>query len=527
MHMKSLEGRIPRSARLSYTRSTAWQRLRESEVRFRTLAEASQAGVYIVLDRQYDYVNPAYAKMLGYTPEEMIHTFDIVDLAHREDRERAALNLGRRLGGGLDSVGTPYRLLHKDGSAVYVEALSRLVTIGGRWAMIGTVVDVTARVETEARLQQRTDDLALLNMLHESINQGQGLESIIPQLASEVKRLFECENATVYLVNEAGDQLEMAELSYSPSTLGRIESILHDRIPRVALPLELGGIHAEALRGGKPKLIQDPETIRRMMTEHAHHSPFRRLIPALVGALNITSVLLVPFVLEDQPVGLLSVSTLKALGEEELSRLEAIAGSISVAIMRKRTEDRMRRLNEELEERVRARTQALETANRELEAFSYSVSHDLRAPLRAIDGFSRILAEEHAAQLPAEGIRYLALVRDSTKRMGRLIDDLLAFARITRQPLATHPVDPDKVARAAVRELVAETGNGKAQVEIGTLPPATADPGLLKVVMINLLGNALKFTRHEPDPRVEVGSLQRSDQTVYFVRDNGVGFDMQ
>jgi len=236
---------------------------------------------------------------------------------------------------------------------------------------------------------------------------------------------------------------------------------------------------------------------------------------------------LVPLVLEDQPVGLLSVSTREALGQDELDRLEAIAGSISVAIMRKRTDDRMRQLNEELEARVLARTQELETANRELEAFSYSVSHDLRAPLRAIDGFSCLLAEEHAAQLPAEGIRYLRLVRDSTKRMGMLIDDLLTFARISRQPLATHAVDPDYIARAALRDLQAETGNGKAQVEISALPPATADPGLLKVVMINLLGNALKFTRHQPNPRVEVGSLQRGDQTVYFVRDNGVGFDMR
>jgi light-regulated signal transduction histidine kinase (bacteriophytochrome) len=110
--------------------------------------------------------------------------------------------------------------------------------------------------------------------------------------------------------------------------------------------------------------------------------------------------------------------------------------------------------------------------------------------------------------------------------MGMLIDDLLTFARISRQQLATHPVDPDKVARAALRDPQAETGNGKAQVEIGTLPPATADPGLLKVVMINLLGNALKFTRQNPQPRIEVGSSQRGDQTVYFVRDNGVGFDM-
>jgi len=491
------------------------------------LAEASQAGIYIVLDRQYDYVNPSYAKMLGYTPEEMIHTFDVVNLVHPEDRERAAQNIPRRLAGDLEAVGTPYRLLHKDGSAVYIEALSRLATVGGRPALIGTAVDVTARVESEARLRQRTDDLALLNMLHESINRGESLERIIRALAVEVKRIFECENATVYLVNTAGDQLEMAELSYSPSTLGRIESILRDRIPKVALPLEPGGIHAEALRGGRPKLIQDQETIGNMMAEHAHNSPFRRLIPALAGALNINSVLLVPFVLEDQPVGLLSVSTSKGMSEEELGRLEAIAGSISVAIMRKRTEDRMRQLNEELEARVMARTQALETANRELEAFSYSVSHDLRAPLRAIDGFSRILAEEHAAQLPAEGIRYLTLVRDSTKRMGMLIDDLLTFARISRQQLATHPVDPDKIARGALRDLQAETGNGKVQVEFGALPPATADPGLLKVVMVNLLGNAIKFTRHQPNPRVEVGSLLRGDQTVYFVRDNGVGFDMQ
>jgi signal transduction histidine kinase len=179
----------------------------------------------------------------------------------------------------------------------------------------------------------------------------------------------------------------------------------------------------------------------------------------------------------------------------------------------------------------------LETANKELEAFSYSVSHDLRAPLRAIDGFSRILLEDYAASLPAEARRYLGLVRSNTQQMGELVDDLLAFSRLSRQPLNKQTIAPARLAQQALADLRAEQAGRQIEIIIGDLPACEGDPALLKQVFVNLLSNALKFTRAREAAKIEVGFAptptppplagEGQGEGAYFVRDNGVGFDMQ
>ncbi|HSB90306.1 MAG TPA: ATP-binding protein [Anaerolineales bacterium] len=175
---------------------------------------------------------------------------------------------------------------------------------------------------------------------------------------------------------------------------------------------------------------------------------------------------------------------------------------------------------------LRARAAELEAANRELEAFSYSVSHDLRAPLRAVDGFSRILLEEHAASLDGEARRYLDLVRDNTQKMGHLIDDLLAFSRLGRQEFGRRTVQPANLARQALDQLNGERVAREVEIEIDEMPEALADPVLLRQLYVNLLSNALKFTRKRDPARIHVGSRTEDGKPVYFVQDNGVGFDM-
>lgn len=181
----------------------------------------------------------------------------------------------------------------------------------------------------------------------------------------------------------------------------------------------------------------------------------------------------------------------------------------------------------QLVEQLLQQNVALEEAVQELEAFSYSVSHDLRAPLRAMDGFSRILAEEHGANLSSEAQRYLRLVRDNAQQMGHLVDDLLAFSRLSRQPLTREWVDPARVARQALAERRDELEGRRLKISIGELPACWADPALLKQVVANLLGNALKFTRGREAAEIQVGCSQDGAGSVYFVRDNGAGFDMR
>jgi signal transduction histidine kinase len=190
---------------------------------------------------------------------------------------------------------------------------------------------------------------------------------------------------------------------------------------------------------------------------------------------------------------------------------------------RRAAEEQVRALANELEQSV----DRLSASNADLDAFSYSVSHDLRAPLRAIDGFSRILLDEHTADLAPEGQRYLGLVRKSAHEMGALIDGLLAFSRLGQQELSKRRVKVDALAREIVAELQGEIDGRNVMMSIGNLPPADADPTLLKQVLVNLMSNAIKYTRNREPAQIDVASIEKSDPSVYYVRDNGVGFDMR
>lgn len=201
-------------------------------------------------------------------------------------------------------------------------------------------------------------------------------------------------------------------------------------------------------------------------------------------------------------------------------------GTVLDITERKQAEERIRQLNADLEYRVQERTADLQKAVKELEAFSYSVSHDLRAPLRAISGYSRILLEDHDDRLDEEGRRVLGVICSEVRRMGQLIDELLAFSQLGRQKMELTEIDMAGLARSVFEGLARLEEGRRIELKIGELPPARGEETMIRQVWANLFANAIKFTATRDTAEIEVGCRNGSSEQTYYVKDNGVGFDM-
>lgn len=201
--------------------------------------------------------------------------------------------------------------------------------------------------------------------------------------------------------------------------------------------------------------------------------------------------------------------------------------AILYAVERERLEQDYKKLNAELEQRVQDRTAELEASNRDLEAFSYSVSHDLRAPLTHLTGFADILSQKYAAVLDEQAQKYLTRIHDAALRMSGLIDDLIRLARVSRQGLLRRPVRLGALVDEVIAELAEEIGKRAIEWRIGTLPTVRCDHGLVKQALSNLISNAVKYTRPREIAQIEIGEKILADESILYVRDNGVGFDMR
>jgi PAS domain S-box-containing protein len=263
----------------------------------------------------------------------------------------------------------------------------------------------------------------------------------------------------------------------------------------------------------------DKDEMLRLQVEDLMPPEVREVLPDVVAAV--------------QAVGGVFIESLNVRKDGEVfpcevnTQLVVVGGEQRVIVFVRDLSEHQRRDAEiqRLAEELKRRNAALETANSELEAFAFMVSHDLRTPLVVIDGFLRVLLEEPQAESPTELARTLRLMRRASGRMQELIDALLDFSRLALQPLNKQPVDVGSLALQVWEELLPVEGGREVRLEVSEAPPCAADPSLLRQVLANLLGNALKFSRTRPEAVVRVGGLARQGESVYFVRDNGIGFE--
>jgi signal transduction histidine kinase len=358
------------------------------------------------------------------------------------------------------------------------------------------------RAQAREALARQAERLRILHEIDRAIIAEQAPEAVAAAAIQPLRELLGVPRAIVNLFDLGAGEVEWL------AAAGRHRTHIG---PGVRYSIRLMG-DVEALKRGEPQVID------------THALPPGPEVDALLAS-GVDAYMAIPMIAGGELIGALSFGGEQAaFPPEQIKIATEAAAQIAIAITQARLSARVRRQAEDLELRVRERTAELQAANQELEAFSYSVSHDLRSPLRAIDGYAAMIEEDYSARLDAEGHRLIKVVRREASRMGQLIDDLLAFSRVGRKPVAKAPLDMAVLVREVAGELAPQYP--AVGLSVGALPSAAGDRSLLRQVWANLVGNALKYSSKREAARVEIGGRADDGEAIYWVRDNGAGFDM-
>lgn len=451
-------------------RKRANEALRRSEASLRLAQRIGRIGSWEAdLEKDTLVWSEETYRIFGCDPQTMIPTeHSFFELVHPEDRlvvRRAADHALQH--GKYYSV--DYRVACPDGSERYVVQQARILrNEDGRPArMVGTVQDITERKLAERAL--RESELRFRTLFEQS---PEAILVLDPHDTERILPVVDCNEVACRQYGYTRQELVGLELS-------DVERAGRDRDSLVNL--------MERLERGQLVEIE---------TSHRRRDGSEYCVEARLSLLVVNNRELLLAVIRD------------------------ISG-------RKRAEEEVRLLNEKLEARVEERTRQLEEANRELEAFSYSISHDLRAPVRAISGFIQILREDHGECLHGEANRLFEVIAGNARRMGELIDDLLAFSRLSGRDIRRRTVDMNQLVASVIKEFTRERGSNRTLYRVRDLPPANGDESLLRQVLVNLIGNAAKFSRTTVQPAIEIQARVEATGVVYSVQDNGVGFDMR
>lgn len=445
-------------------RKRAEEALRESEERFRTLVEYLPDAIALNVDGRVAFCNPACVRLFGAAGPEGLIGKTLFDLHPPERHDAVRVRIEAQRAIDEPAPGVEDEVLRLDGERVPVYFQILPITDRGTRSLLVVLHDLTERKRMDAQLR------------HQAL-----------------------------MIREAGELAHVGGWGFDPAT-GQGDWTpeafrIHGLPPRPTISV------AEGLnffcREDRPRIDA------AVAAAAAHGTPYdlELQLDAADGARKWIRTICRPIV--------------------ESGAVVRVRGSIQDITDRKRTEEEIRALNAGLEQRVRDRTAELESVNRELESFSYSVSHDLRAPIRHITAFTNIVLEEYGPQLPAESRGHLEQVAAAAARMGRLVDDLLAFSRLGRQPVRRHQVDTRRLVDDCLREVLQFDEARRVETRVGDLPACNGDAALLRQAWANLLSNAVKYSGKRDLAVIEVGAAPAPEGTAYFVRDNGVGFDMR
>ena len=446
-------------------RKRAEEALRESEEKYRSVIESAPVGIFIIKDEVIQYVNPVMNEITGYTEQDVLgkHFLNFVAKKYREIEQQFYT---RRMKGEIFPSSYETGAIIKNGREIPVELTVSVFNLFGEKAEMVFVRDITERKEAERILLQNKQELdSIYNTVGDMVFQLQFEEGDRFRFNS-VNRTFE---------------------NYT-------------------------GLKASTVVG---KLIDEiiPEPLLEITIKKYHKAIKQKTIVKWEGTMQF-------------PTRALTCEFSVAPVFDVTGKCTHLVGSIHDITERKMIEERIKKLNEELEDSVQRRTKQLEVANNELEAFAHSVSHDLRAPLRGMDGFSQALLEDYQDKFDAQGKNYLHRIRLASQRMGKLIDDMLNLAHVSRSEMNMQQVDLSQMSREIATDHQDTQPERKVEFIIPDGIKAWGDRSLLHIVLENLIGNAWKFTSKHPTARIEFGRQKQKEKLVYFIRDDGAGFDM-
>ncbi len=479
------------------------------------VSEAPVCIAKVGLNKRFLSGNREFHVFLGYSEEELCQR-TISEVTHPEDVNVGMAEIMAIVKGEMKTSRVTKRYVRKDGSVVWGEVSINLIRNGSGQPLylLAFILDVSERKRVEEMTRMNAERMQAL--LHLNQLTSATMQEITDFALEEAVRLTR--STLGYLAFLSEDESTLTMHSWSKAAMA--ECAIIDK--PIVYPVVNTGLWGEAVRQRRAIITND----------YTAANPLKKGCPE--GHVAMKRHMNVP-VFDDGRIVIVAGVGNKA-GDyvaEDIQQLTLLMEGMWMILERKRadaalrrSEEDLRALNTELEQRVRDRTVELEASTRELEAFSYSVSHDLRAPLRSIDGFSLALLEDCADRIDADGQDYLRRIRAATQRMGLLIDDMLRLSRISRAEMVIEKVNLTELAWSVVGELQKTQPERRVRIEIAGGLEDMADPKLMRIALENLLGNAWKFTGKRAEALIEFGSTTDAGKRTYWVRDNGAGFDM-